>query len=599
MIEFLLGDVRRPGGARRRGVAGRMGVAVLALSVLAGCAKPETETIGLRLSSSDALQAESGLGGYLAGRFAARALRDTTRAADYLAQALAEDPDNEVLTHRTMQLMLADGRIEEGRKLAQKVVRFAPGDSLANLVLSIESLRTGDATGAMRRMSEIGRTGFNVLISPIVIAWCRQADGQPDAAIEALSPLKENAAFNGFRLFHTALIADLNGRIEAADKAYKETMTETGGSSLRVVEAYGSFLSRYGRIAEARKVYAEYLTRNPENPGIIDQMTRLERGELPSRPMVASAVEGVAEALYGTAIVLSRNDRTDSGEIYVHMALYLRPDFVLSRSLLGDLHEGDNRWEEAIKVYQGIDRSSPYSWATRLRIAWAFTRLDRKEEAYELLRAMSDEDAKRSDALITLGDLLRNDERFAEAADAYSRAIGRVERMEQRHWAMFYARGIAYERSKQWSKAEADLLKALELKPDDPLVLNYLGYSWVEQGVNIEKAREMIERAVKQRPNDGYIVDSLGWVLYRIGRYREAVVQLERAVELRPEDPTINDHLGDAYWKAGRKAEARFQWRRALSLKPEAAQVPVIEGKLATGLANDVPAKSNAAKRGG
>ncbi|MEO1065674.1 MAG: tetratricopeptide repeat protein, partial [Actinomycetota bacterium] len=169
-----------------------------------------------------------------------------------------------------------------------------------------------------------------------------------------------------------------------------------------------------------------------------------------------------------------------------------------------------------------------------------------------------------------IGNLLRGRERFVEAAEAYDRALDRIgEDLDQRHWSLLYARGIALERSKQWPRAETDFLRALELEPEQPYVLNYLGYSWVEQGVNIDRAREMIERAVEQRPNDGYIVDSLGWVFYRLGQYEDAVVNLERAVELRPQDPTINDHLGDAYWKVGRYAEARFQWSRALSLDPE------------------------------
>ena len=133
---------------------------------------------------------------------------------------------------------------------------------------------------------------------------------------------------------------------------------------------------------------------------------------------------------------------------------------------------------------------------------------------------------------------------------------------------MFYFRGICYERSKQWPQAEADLKKALQLYPDQPLVLNYLGYSWIDQGVNLDEGMNMIRRAVEQRPDDGYIVNSLGWANFRIGNYDEAVKELERAVELKPDDPTINDHLGDAYWRVGRVLEARFQWSHAK--RPEA-----------------------------
>ena len=198
---------------------------------------------------------------------------------------------------------------------------------------------------------------------------------------------------------------------------------------------------------------------------------------------------------------------------------------------------------------------------------------------------MTAEHPERTDAVISLADILRARERYDEAVAAYDRAFERIDELEGRHWSLLYARGIALERSRQWSRAEADFLRALELEPDQPLVLNYLGYSWIEQGTGLDEALEMIERAVKLRPEDGYIIDSLGWAHYRLANFEKAVTHLERAVERRPEDPTINDHLGDAYWRVGRYNEARFQWRRALSLDPDKELIPVIQAKLEAGLA--------------
>ncbi|MCK6454109.1 MAG: tetratricopeptide repeat protein, partial [Alphaproteobacteria bacterium] len=214
------------------------------------------------------------------------------------------------------------------------------------------------------------------------------------------------------------------------------------------------------------------------------------------------------------------------------------------------------------------------------------------DEAEKLLRAMGAEHPDRVEPLTQLGNLLRARERFADAVVAYDQAMARVGKVEERHWSMFYTRGIALERSKQWARAEADFLKALELQPNQPYVLNYLGYSWIDQGINLDRGMEMIRKAVEQRPNDGYIVDSLGWAHYRLGNYERAVEHLERAVELRPQDPTINDHLGDAYWKVGRLQEARFQWQRAQGLKPDADLLAQIEKKLKEGLTASAPAKS-------
>jgi Flp pilus assembly protein TadD len=257
--------------------------------------------------------------------------------------------------------------------------------------------------------------------------------------------------------------------------------------------------------------------------------------------------------------------------------------------LIGELLANDKRWDDAIAAYRKVPSDSPYVWEARIQVANALNKEEKPDEAVALLEAMSEERPDDSTALVSLADLLRGRERYRLAADAYERALERVGSLEERHWPLLYARGIALERSKEWEQAEAAFLDALKLKPDQPLVLNYLGYSWVEQGKNLDKAREMIERAVAQRPNDGYIVDSLGWVLFRMGDYKGAVRQLERAVELKPEDPTINEHLGDAYWRVGRHLEARFQWRHALALGPDKDRTDQIAQKIDNGLAREAP----------
>ena len=270
--------------------------------------------------------------------------------------------------------------------------------------------------------------------------------------------------------------------------------------------------------------------------------------------------------------------------IYGRLALDLRPDFPSARVLVGQILESVGRDEEAVEVYASVNEASPLSWSARLSRAAGLARLGRDEEAIGLLRRMAAERPERTDALTRLGDILRNRKRFAEAVEAYDAAIERIGTVEQRHWRLLFSRGIALERSKTWPRAEKDLLAALELAPDEPYLLNYLGYSWVDQGIRIKDARKMIERAVELEPQSGAIVDSLGWALYRIGDYDGAVEQLERAAELEPLDPTVNDHLGDVYWRVGRRNEATFQWRRTLNLDPEPDQVPIVEGKIARGL---------------
>jgi Flp pilus assembly protein TadD len=202
----------------------------------------------------------------------------------------------------------------------------------------------------------------------------------------------------------------------------------------------------------------------------------------------------------------------------------------------------------------------------------------------------------------SLADLQRSRKQFAEAAETYSRIIDMLDKPARGDWTLFYFRGISYERSKQWPKAEADFKKSLELQPDQPLVLNYLGYSWVDQGLNLDEAFRLLRRAVELRPTDGYIIDSLGWAHYKLDKYDESLREMERAVQLKPGDPVINDHLGDVYWKVGRKLEAQFQWNHARDLGPEPEDRDRILKKIESGLedeAKPVAPEANGEKNGG
>ncbi len=252
--------------------------------------------------------------------------------------------------------------------------------------------------------------------------------------------------------------------------------------------------------------------------------------------------------------------------------------------LIAGILQQRQQYDLAIEAYEAVPGDVPESLEAEMGRAEAMWAAGRKDEAIAALRLTVAAHPRWVEAHTSLGDLLRRDEQFAEAAKAYDGALALIDTPEQRHWPLFYQRGIALERSKQWDEAEADFRKALELEPDQPLVLNYLGYSLVEKREKLDEALAMIEQAVEARPNDGYITDSLGWVLYRLGRYAEAVVPMERAVELLPVDPIVNDHLGDVYWMVGRKLEAEFQWKRALSFDPEPEEEKRIRRKLEVGL---------------
>jgi tetratricopeptide (TPR) repeat protein len=591
----------------RRGAAAARWTAVLAAAatlVLAGCAgSAESGRVGERaiterlFAANDVLTRpparsatplSSGAGSYLAGSHAQRH-RDFDAAADYFTGVLAVDADNRTIRRRAYFALVASGRIEEALRLAPDIAEEDPGEAIAGLSLVVEAVRLGRFAEARKLLEAMPARGLNTFTVPLVMAWAQVGDGKIDEGLTTLSGIAEIPNLTALAEMHKGLIGDLAGRGDVAEASYRKAMARQ--PTLRVVEALGSFLERAGRPQDAEKAYEAFLSENPESDAFDAAFERLDEARRKASPprIVADAREGVAEVLFNLSGTLAQGRSTDPALIYGRLALYLKPDFPIAQLLVAGILEAINRNGEAVAVYEGMDRRSPLWWAARLRKAGVLSALDRTDEAIALLGAMVDERPENTDAAIRLGDMLRSNERFAEAIDAYSTALERIATLEQRHWSLLYARGICYERTKQWPKAEHDFLKALEFSPDQPYVLNYLGYSWVDQGVHLERAREMIERAVALRPNDGYIVDSLGWALYRMGDFEGATEHLERAVTLRPEDPVINDHLGDAYWQVGRYTEARFQWRRALSLNPEESLIPLIQNKLRSGLVAKKP----------
>lgn len=569
--------------------------------VLAACVAPQPSAIH-DVAETTAPAPSSGLGSFLAGKIA-RSERDTSAAADFYAAALAEDPSNQALLERTLFLQLAEGRLAVAEELAARQIADTPQVPLARMPLSAMAFRAGDMASARAHLERSGTVGgeaytealllvWSRLVQPLMLAWARLGEGDADAALAALEALPGGNLFDAFGLYHTALINDVAGRDEAAETAYKAALDSDARNATRLVLAYGALLARQERRDEAQALFADYLRRLPDNAVIAAGYRTLQAGDvLP--PPVADPVQGAAEALLGAAGALAREPSSEPSKVYIHLALYLRPDLDDAHMLLAEIRESGEHYADANVAYAQLADGSPYFWESRIRTAANLDRLEQTDTAIAALEAMAGERTDDPSPLIAAADILRARERYTDAVAVYDRAFARIPELRRRHWTLLYSRGIALERSKQWQRAERDFLQALELRPDQPLVLNYLGYSWTEQGVNLDQAREMIEKAVAQRPNDGYVVDSLGWAYFRMGDYDEAVEHLERAVELRPEDPVINEHLGDAYWRVGRQLEAGFQWRRALTLGPAAEQVPFIEAKLSNGLPPAQPRPDN------
>jgi len=549
---------------------GFSGLAGLLLAVLV--AVPST--------AAPSLEAPSGA--YLAGRHA-QETRDYAAAATWFEDALKSDPASPELISRTFLMEASEGRFERARLLAQQELTLDSTDAVAELILLIDRIKAGDKAGALARAEALPGDGVHRYLGPLALAWTRMAVGDLAGADAALRQLDKFNGFAPLEYYQLGLLYDFAGQPDKAEENFKKTLDATGQLNWRLTDAMANFYERHGRADEADALYQRFIKDNAGSE--LAESVLARKPAEPPAPSIVSAEDGLAEALFDLASVVNQPETIDLALLYARCALQLRPHLALAQLLLSDVLSAQSKPEESLAILAEIPPSSPYSWSARLRVAADLEMLDRTEDAITQLKEMSAEAPTRAGAEMQLGDLLRGKKRFSEAAKAYNEAIRRLQAagMPER-WSLYYSRGIALERSGQWKSSEADLLHALELKPDQPLVLNYLGYSWIDKGENLQRGLKMIEKAVELRPEDGYIVDSLGWAHYRLGDYTSAVEYLEKAIELVPEDPTINDHLGDAYWQSGRPSEARFQWRRALQFGPEADEVKPIEAKLDRGL---------------
>jgi tetratricopeptide (TPR) repeat protein len=363
--------------------------------------------------------------------------------------------------------------------------------------------------------------------------------------------------------------------------------------TLRTALAYAQHAAHYGDFKLAKQIMREQLSKTQGDPHplakeMLERINKRDKTEL----LIATPSEGLAELFYGLGEALTGEGGVSLGTIYLQLALDVKPDHAFALAALANAQEAAKRYEDAIATYDKIPQGTPLQSAIDIRKAFNLNSLDRVDEAKAILERIAAKDPKDVRPLEALGNILRARKEYAEAIKYFTRALAALGKHDPRYWGYYYARGTSYERLKNWPAAEADLKKALALAPDQPLVLNYLGYSWIDQGKNLKEGMRLIEKAVQLKPDDGYIVDSLGWAHYKQNNFKDAVRFLERAVEIKPEDPTLNDHLGDAFWKVGREREARFQWSQALSLNPEPEDVDKIKAKIERGLDTKAQAKA-------
>lgn len=519
--------------------------------------------------------ADSAYGLFLAGSSALTEGRNSD-AARFLELARTQGGDDPAVSERAFTAALMAGDIEKAALLAPDGPTASDqGKRMGRLVRAVQALAVNKGKVAKEVLGNDGvgfpHRGAVALLSP----WVAASIGDLDGSV-VRPTLRGDASVDYFGQIGQAHLFERARRYDEAETDFK-AITASDNASEIAVTTYGGFLERRGRRAEAVTLYEAALKRNPSNPAL--KMARARAAAGKAAPAALTIKEGAAFALLAPAATLISAKQNQIGLAYLRLALRLDPQRDDGWVMLGDVLQQQGDVDGARAAYLRPKPSSNEFSAAQSKLAWSYQSAGDKVQALKLARvaaATGDLNGR-----LTLADLLAANETYPEAIEIWN---GLIAEGKTADWQVYYARGRAYERTGRWKEAEADLSKALSMRPDEAELLNYLGYAWIDRGERLPEAMAMVEKAVAANPRSGAVIDSLGWAHYRLGDYPKAVGILEQAVELEAGDPEINNHLGDAYWMVGRKDEAVFQWKRVLTLRPDDKIKADAEKKLASGV---------------
>ena len=533
------------------------------------------------LSPATAALADPNAGSYLAARHAGT-VSDFANGAEYFTKSLIADPTNAYLLENALTSFIALGKIDRAIPVAEVIVDQGYQSQMAHLVLNLQAAKNENWSDIFTSL-EMGQT-VAPLVDGLTQAWAHLGEGDMSKALASFDQVIEGEGMALYGLTHKAYALASVGDFEGADAVFSNA-TEAGllRYSARSAVAHAQILSQLDRNNDALAVI-DTVFGNGADPTVAALRADLTAGQGVAFDAITSPVQGMADIYHAVAGAVHGDAPDAYTLLYTRAATYLDPDstaaVLMTAELLADLQQ----YDLANETYASVSRDDPAFHAAEMGRAEVLTDAGRKDAAIEVLEALARSHPELPQVHASKGDTLRRSERFAEAVAAYTRALDIYDSASPVKWFVHYTRGIANHKVDNWAGAEADFRAALALRPDHPQVLNYLGYSLVERGEKLDEALSMIETAAAARPDNGAIIDSLGWVLFQLGRYEEAVGYMERAASLEPVDPVINDHLGDVYWAVGRETEAHFQWNRALSFDPTDTEALRIRDKLTRGL---------------
>lgn len=550
-------------------------ILMISLTSCTGTSLETTNNIGSTVSKSLA-------GNYLAGR-QARRNNDLKKASSSFALAQSHEPSNPRLIREAFLVELKLGNIEKASRLAARSLDLNNNAPFMMLVIGLQKAKTGEWQQAATAFGKLSKSQLNQIIQPLALGWSAVAQNKPNLAAKLFSTVSKRKDFEMLGLLHLGLGYQIMKATKKADKAFKAALARSANPPDRLNISLAAHYIKTKRPFLTKNIIKNLQSDYFDKNLVIKQLDK-NPNETLKDIVINNATDGLAEALFDIAQALKNDSVNEPAIIFSHLALYMRPNFAAAQLFLGELLDRRSEYNYAIEQFTAITSKSAYFLSAQLQLATSLGNDNKPDKAVSLLEKVSNNNPNDYRPFVQIGDLQRSLKRWDKAISAYSKALSLIPKIQNSDWIIYYSRGIAYEQSKNWQSAEPDFLQALNLSPNQPFVMNYLGYAWAEQGINLTKANSLIVKAVKQRPRDGYIADSFGWVLYQTGDYKKAVPVLERAVRLRPNDATINDHLGDAYWKVGRLLEARFQWIRSTKMKLTNDHLESINKKIKHGL---------------
>ena len=515
------------------------------------------------------------VGSFLSSKIA-RSITDIDNAAYYAQYSYNQNTESSGLGIIAIEALLANGQVKEAIPIGIKISKDVPEITLAQYVKVLDNLNSGNINQALDILLKISPKGIDTYILPILQTWAAAGSNKQIGGLKIIKNQAERGVLEPLYDYHSALINEFTGDNEAAKINYSNIVNKSNNANAQVYLAAALFFNKN----KNKKLFENTIAKLEKTAPYSNELYLLKNSTtLPNKNLITNVKEGIAETFLNSAEILFNEGLDRQALIYAQISLYLSPNLNNTSYLLGRIFKSIKDNKRAIQYFKNVKDHSYISHDAKIAYAETIFDIDGIDNAFKILDEYTKLYPDNINFNRTIAELFYKADNFDKAIEYYDLIFSKIEKIDFRHWPLFYSSGIALERGKKWKRAEKQFLLALKFVPDNPQVLNYLGYSWIDQGININKAMDMILKAANQRPNDGYIIDSLGWAFYQTGKYEEAVINLEKAVELES-DSIIIDHLGDALFYSGRKLEAVFQWQRALEFEPTDKMINIIKKKI-------------------